>query len=69
MRIKQKLRQYRRDFDALYECERCGHLYQDYGYDDAHFHRDVIPAMVCGACGKTGAGPSSSPDVPEWMSL
>ena len=23
------------------------------GYDDANFHKNVIPAMVCEKCGKT----------------
>ena len=53
MRIKSIIRQHRRDFTAIYECEHCGHSYQDYGYDDAHFHNDVIPNKACPKCGKT----------------
>lgn len=63
MRIKQKIRQHRRDFVAVYECESCGHTEESSGYDDAYFHENVIPSMVCRKCGKTAERPSSSPDV------
>ena len=53
MKIKQITNQNRRDFTAVYECEHCGHTESSYGYDDAHFHRNVIPAMKCEKCGKT----------------
>ncbi|KKK46846.1 hypothetical protein LCGC14_3161160 [marine sediment metagenome] len=53
MRIKTILSQHRRDFHAIYECEHCGHIKKDTGYDDAHFHKNVIPDKKCGACGKT----------------
>lgn len=52
MRIKQIISQHRRDFTADYECETCGHVARGTGYDDAHFHRFVIPAMLCAKCGK-----------------
>lgn len=52
MKIKQILSQHRRDFRAIYECEHCGHTYEDWGYDDAHFHNDVVPTMVCPKCRK-----------------
>lgn len=45
----------RRDFFAVYECEHCGNTKRSYGYDDANFHRNVIPAMKCEKCGKTAA--------------
>lgn len=64
MRIKQKINQYRRDFTAEYECEHCGGRQQGSGYDDAYFHQEVIPAMSCAACGKTGTAATSAPDVP-----
>lgn len=51
MRIKTILSQHRRDFRAIYECEHCGHSYESYGYDDANFHQNVIPAMRCTKCG------------------
>ena len=52
MKIKKIISQYRRDFKAEYECEHCGDVEVGTGYDDAHFHRDVIPDMVCKKCGK-----------------
>ena len=55
MRIKTIVEQHRRDFTAIYQCEHCGHEHKGYGYDDAHFHRDVIPNMKCSACENTAA--------------
>lgn len=55
MRIKKILSQHRRDFRAVYECEHCDATQESYGYDDANFHSNVIPAMKCDACGKTAA--------------
>jgi len=53
MKIKQILRQHRRDFTAIYVCEGCGHEEENGGYDDSHFHQNVIPDMTCENCGKT----------------
>ena len=53
MKIKQILWQHRRDFTAIYECEGCGHEEEKGGYDDSHFHQNVIPDMACKNCGKT----------------
>jgi len=53
MRIKRITSQHRRDFHAVYECEHCDHTYYGYGYDDAHFHQNVIPSKVCPVCKKT----------------
>ena len=39
------------------------------GYDDAYFHKEVIPAMRCSECGKSSDAVSSSPDVPEGVDL
>ena len=52
MKIKKITSQTRRDFQAIYECEHCGHEESGYGYDDANFHQNVIPDMKCGKCGK-----------------
>ncbi len=60
MRIKNITSQHRRDFYAIYECEYCGFTEESYGYDDANFHRNVIPKMKCGKCGKT-TGPDYRP--------
>ena len=53
MKIKEIESQHRRDFYAIYECEHCGHTERMSGYDDDHFHRNVIPNMKCNKCGKT----------------
>ena len=56
MRIKEKLRQHRRDFWAIYICEHCGHETDEKsGYDDSYFHNNVIPKMECSECGKTAS--------------
>jgi uncharacterized Zn finger protein len=53
MKIKTITYQHRRDFEALYECEGCGHVAKGRGYDDDNFHRNVIPKKACGECGKS----------------
>lgn len=55
MKIKTIESQHRRDFTAIYECEHCAHEERGGGYDDAYFHRTVIPEMKCKACGQTAA--------------
>lgn len=52
MKIQRIISQSRRDFQAVYECEHCGHTAQSDGYDDANFHQNVIPHMACASCGK-----------------
>lgn len=53
MKIEKIIYQHRRDFRAIYKCEHCGFEKKESGYDDANFHNNVIPAMVCDKCGKT----------------
>lgn len=53
MKIEKIIHQHRRDFRAIYKCEHCGFEKEASGYDDANFHKNVIPAMVCEKCGKT----------------
>lgn len=53
MKIKKILSQHRRDFRAIYECEHCGAKYESSDYDDANFHKNVIPTFECRKCGKT----------------
>lgn len=55
MRIKEITSQIRRDFRAIYECEHCGATKAGGGYDDANFHQNVIPDMVCPVCNKKAA--------------
>jgi rubrerythrin len=66
MRIKKKVSQHRRDFNAIYVCEHCEHEHEDYGYDDHNFHVNVIPNMKCPECGETAPqdAPKTMPDVP-----
>lgn len=52
MKIKKIKSQSRRDFYAVYECEHCEATSEGHGYDDANFHENVIPGMVCKSCGK-----------------
>lgn len=52
MHIDRIISQHRRDFTAIYKCEHCGFQKEGSGYDDANFHRNVIPDMVCPNCGK-----------------
>jgi len=52
VKIKEIISQSRRDFQAIYECEHCGHTFEGYGYDDRNFHEVVIPAMKCPECKK-----------------
>ena len=53
MKIQTIHTQHRRDFTATYVCDHCEKTQDGDGYDDAHFHRNVIPAMQCKSCGKT----------------
>ena len=52
MKIKEIVSQSRRDFRAVYECEHCGHEHEGVGYDDANFHKNVVPTMECPNCAK-----------------
>lgn len=58
MKIKTIESQSRRDFNAIYQCEHCGHEKKGSGYDDANFHNNVIPKMKCENCGKIKKGVS-----------
>lgn len=53
MKIKRIISQHRRDFRADYECEHCGFVDENQsGYDDAYFHRQIIPNIKCRVCNK-----------------
>ena len=71
MRIKEILRQYRRDFTAVYQCEHCGYEEKSSGYDDANFHNNVIPNMKCKKCGMTAKENYRplAPKYPEGMQV
>jgi primosomal protein N' len=53
MKINKIISQHRRDFYADMICEHCGHIEEKVScYDDAYFHKEVIPNMVCKKCGE-----------------
>lgn len=64
MKIKKIISQNRRDFQAIYECEHCLNEKKGSGYDDGHFHQNVIPKMVCEKCNRT-ADTSYRPLAPK----
>lgn len=64
MKIKKIISQHRRDFQAIYECQHCGHEEKGGGYDDANFHNNVIPGMECRQCGQKGGEITSAATVP-----
>lgn len=72
MKIKEITYQSRRDFKAIYECEHCGHVTKEqWGYDDANFHQNVIPDMECPECGRK-APENYRPlatKYPEWVTV
>ena len=53
MKLVQKTRQDRRDFDGIFECEGCGNSVTQTGYDDHCFHAEVTPRMKCPECGES----------------
>jgi protein-arginine kinase activator protein McsA len=66
MRIKQYLTQSRRDFSAIMICEHCEQeATLNSGYDDANYHDNVIPNMVCKSCGEK-APTDSVPATPRY---
>lgn len=65
MKIQKIVSQHRRDFTAIYECQHCAATEEASGYDDHHFHANVIPAMQCKACGKDAAGTDYRPLQPK----
>lgn len=65
MKIQKIISQHRRDFRAIYECEHCGHSEEGSGYDDSHFHQNVIPAKKCTQCGKV-APENNRPLAPKY---
>ncbi len=55
MKIKTITYQHRRDFTAIYGCEHCGHELKGLGYDDANYHHNVIPTIICPECRNTAS--------------
>lgn len=71
MKIKEIISQHRRDFTAIYICEHCGCEKRGSGYDDAHFHQNVIPNMKCKECDKSSPSDYQprSTKYPEGMQI
>ncbi|MEE8598929.1 MAG: hypothetical protein V3S69_05385 [Dehalococcoidales bacterium] len=70
MHIKKILTRHRRDFTAIYECEHCGHMHTDSGYDDCNFHNNVVPSWHCSSCNKTAtAATATTPKYSEGLQL
>jgi len=71
MKIKNIISRNRRDFHAIYVCEHCSAEHKSYGYDDAHFHQNVIPNMTCDACGEKSPDnfEPEQPRYPEGMQV
>lgn len=53
MKIIEIVSQTRRDFRAIVECEACGAKQDLNGYDDRHYHDNVVPKVKCKQCGKS----------------
>jgi len=54
MKLIEKIYQYRRDFDWIYECEWCGEKEEhQWCYDDRNFHDNVTPTWKCKKCDKS----------------
>lgn len=62
MKIKKITSQNRRDYTAIMICEHCGHEQTDDGYDDANYHKNVIPEIKCKSCDKVA--PSDYKPIP-----
>lgn len=69
MRIQTIESRSRRDFHAVYVCELCGWTRRGYGYDDANFHENVIPTMVCEDCNESSGVQSSAAVIPPGIVL
>ena len=74
MKFISKIRQSRRDFTAIYECEACGNRQNINGYDDANYYNNVIPTLACDHCGESTQSlrlpvQHIMPTVPEGVEL
>lgn len=65
MHIVEIISQHRRDLVLLLKCEHCCHEVKQSGYDDAHYHKNVIPKMECPKC-KRKATADMEPKQPKY---
>lgn len=68
MKIAKITSQSRRDLYGILACEGCGHEQKFVGYDDDHYHRNVVPTLTCKSCGKSAndLGVDSRPLTPKY---
>lgn len=60
MKITKITDRHRRDIRFTAQCEHCNHVEKDSpGYDDDHFHRNVMPNRKCPECGETSLSKDS----------
>lgn len=52
MRIEKITNQIRNDIYGVLRCD-CGGEQKFVGYDDANYHRNVVPTIKCKVCGRT----------------
>ena len=53
MKIKEIIKQEGDEFNAIFECEFCGDLFEGYGYDEPDFYSYILPGTKCIECGRT----------------
>lgn len=46
----------RNDFKAVFQCARCGHTFEAWGYSDANYYQNVLPNAICPNCKMNGKG-------------
>lgn len=64
MKIKAISNRWGRDLYGTMECEHCGATEKlTGGYDDAHWHQNVLPTFHCQSCKKNRAGETPSAEV------
>lgn len=56
MTIKKIIFHYRNDFKAIFQCDKCGHEFEAWGYSDANYYKNVIPNAICPECGLNAQG-------------
>lgn len=66
MHIQQITERYRNDIYCTMNCRHCGYTRREVaGYDDHHYHHNVVPAIHCWECGKNEAGEERTEQVVE----
>lgn len=46
----------RNDFKAIFQCPKCKHEYEAWGYSDHNFYCNVMPNAICPKCGRNSKG-------------